>query len=284
MLWLASSLTRADAREEKALLAQLTRKPAAEPLLLRYAELALPCDGRATKAKASELLRRMARANVDWERRIALHAALAEALLAQHAASVSRLGVAILRQDPESAACARQIAALAIRDDALPEATDALVLAGEVLPQDAAIRAELGRLWLARGRLDRALPVFAERFALATGDLGARRDLAYALAADGRPDEALSLLVPAREACEQDATCALTAARIALEGDRFDEALRYLEARLGVEPRDLDALFALGDVHTRARQLDRARTAYARILALKPDSVRAAQALQALAP
>jgi tetratricopeptide (TPR) repeat protein len=290
-LWLVPVVALADApvelrgsqHEEKRLLAALSKKPASEPSLLRYAELAVPCNGRATKAKASELLRRMTRANVDWERRIQLHAALAEALLQQHAASVARLGTAVQRQDAESAACAREIAALAIRADALAEATDALVLAGEVLPQDAAIRAELARLWLARGRIDLALPLLAERFALATGDLAARRELAYALAADGRAEEALSLLAPAREACQRG-PCAVTAARIALEADRLDDAQRYLESRLASEPRDLDALFALGDVCTRARQLERARDVYQRILAIKPDSVRASQALQALAP
>jgi tetratricopeptide (TPR) repeat protein len=252
--------------------------------LLRYAELAVPCDGRATTAKASELLRRVTRSQRDPERRLALHVALAEALRAQHAASVARLASAVQRQDPESAACARQIAALAIHDDQLELATEALVLASEVLPQDASIRAELARLWLTRGRIDRALPLLAERFSLATGELTARRDLAYALAADGRPDEALSLLLPAREACQQDARCALTAARIALEGDHFEQALGYLQARLAHEPGDLDALFALGDLHTRAHQLEQARAAYTQILALRPESVRAAQALQALAP
>ncbi|MET0286054.1 MAG: tetratricopeptide repeat protein [Polyangiales bacterium] len=273
----------ASAQEERRVLAALTRAPSSEALLQRYAELALPCDGRASKAKASELLRRMARANVDWGRRIVLHAALAEALLSRHTQSVAKLALSVQRQDVESADCARQIAALAIRDEQLALATDALVLASEALPQDAAIRGELARLWLARGRTDRALPLLAERFTLTT-ELAARRELAYALAADGRAEEALSLLAPAREACQQDAGCALTAARNALEGERLDEALRYLEARLASEPRDLDALFALGDVHTRGRRLEQAREVYRRILAVRPESVRAQQALQALAP
>jgi tetratricopeptide (TPR) repeat protein len=281
---LSCSATLARAQEERRVLAALAKAPRSEPLLLRYAELAVPCSGGASKAKASELLRRLARAKVEPGRRTLLHAALAQALLSRHAEAVAQLALAVQRQDAESADCARQVAALAIRDDQLAHASDALELASEALPQDAAIRAELARLWLARGRTDRALPLLAERFTLATGELAARRDLAYALAADGRPDEALSLLAPAREACQQDAGCALTAARVALESERLDEALRYLEARLAAEPRDLDALFALADVHTRSHQREQARAAYTRILALRPESVRAQQALQALAP
>lgn len=258
-------------------------QPTTTDALLRYAEDAVPCEGPVSQANARHLLRRVARANLE-QPRLLLHAALAEAVLAQYAASLAQLARAVQRQDAESAACARQIAALAIRAGQLALATDALVLASEVLPQDAAIRGELGRLWLARGRIERALPLFAERFSLATGDLAARRDLAYALAADGRPDEALSLLAPAREACQQDPRCALIAARIALEADHLDDARSFLERRLASEPHDIDALFALGDVHTRARRIAQARATYEQILALRPGSVRAAQALQALTP
>ncbi|HEY6876782.1 MAG TPA: tetratricopeptide repeat protein, partial [Polyangiales bacterium] len=186
-------------------------------------------------------------------------------------------------QDEESARCARQVAALAIRAEALVEATLALELAHEAMPQDEASRADLARLWLARGLVDRALPLLAESFALSTAALPARLDLAYALAADGRADEALALLAPAREACDHDAPCALTAARIALEAGRLDDAARTLRVRLADAPDDLDALFALADVHLRRQEPEQARAAYEQILRTRPNSVRAREALQALA-
>lgn len=274
----------ADARAEKRLLVQLAKAPNSEPLLLRYAELALPCDHLPSTTKARELLRQLSRAKIEPGRRLLLHAALAQAALAEFEASVRMLGDGVERLDRESAACARGVAALAIYADQLEPATSALGLAVEAAPQELSIRSELARLWLARGRADRALPLLAESFSSATGSLTVRSELAYALAADGRAEEALSLLAPAREACQHETACALLAARIALEAERLDDARSYLEALLAEQPAQLDALFALADVHTRAHRLQEARAAYSRILALRPESVRAAQALAALPP
>jgi tetratricopeptide (TPR) repeat protein len=276
-------------------LAALERKPGSLTLLARYASLTLACDGApsgAQKKSASELLRRLARAqalpsdastvpDLESEHRLGLLAGYAEALLGRPREGLARLNVAAERQDPESARCARAVAALAVEQGQLELACDALALAAEVLPQDPSTRAELARVWLARGRSDRALPLLAERFAISTAALPARRDLAYALAADGRAAEALSLLLPAREACEADAPCALAAARIALEADRFDDAERFLSARLARDAQDLDALYALADLHTRARRPAQARAAYQQILQLRPNDVRATQALRA---
>jgi tetratricopeptide (TPR) repeat protein len=275
-------------------LAALDRKPGSLTLLARYATLTLACDGApsgAQRKSASELLRRLTRAqalpsdastvpDLESEHRLGLLASYAEALLGRPREGLARLSSAAARQDPESARCARALAALAVEQGQLELACDALALAAEVLPQDASTRAELARLWLARGRSDRALPLLAERFASSTAALPARRDLAYALAADGRAGEALSLLLPARDACEADAPCALAAARIALEADRFDDAEHFLTARLSRDPQDLDALHALADLHTRARRPAQARAAYQQILQLRPNDVRATQALR----
>ncbi|HEY6878933.1 MAG TPA: hypothetical protein VI299_12975, partial [Polyangiales bacterium] len=192
------------ARAEKRLLSGL-RRTHVPTLLVRYAELAVPCDEHVDAAKAAELLKHV---DDEVDRRVGLHAAVAAAALGQRERGLALLRASLQRQDPESARCARQVAALFVRAEALAEATLALELANEAMPQDEALRADLARLWLARGLVDRALPLLAERFALSTAALPARLDLAYALAADGRADEALALLAPAREACDHDTSCA----------------------------------------------------------------------------
>jgi tetratricopeptide (TPR) repeat protein len=291
-----ADLARGDAiRAERRLLAALARKPSSTRLLLRYAELALPCELEPSEVKAAELVRRLARAatvpsdasavpDMEGERRLALHAAHAHAALGDLGAALDALRAATQRQDPTSASCARSVAARAVASEQLTVASEALQLAREAMPQDPALVSALARVWLARGRVDQALPLLAERFAIAGGELGARRELAYALAADGRPDEALDLLRAARAPCEQDAACALLAARVALEAGRLDEATSYLRARLATDAEDVDALFVLADVSTRAHRLDDARSAYQRVLRLRPDSVRAREGLAAIEP
>jgi tetratricopeptide (TPR) repeat protein len=176
----------------------------------------------------------------------------------------------------------RQIAALAVTRDRLDLAEQALALARQYYLQDVTLSAELGHVLLARGRGEAALRLFAERYAIEPGQLEARRDLAYALASEGRAGEALALLSADRAACERALGCALEAARIALEAGRPEDALAYAARRLESDAGDLDALFVTADAHTRTGQFDDARKSYERVLAVRPDSVRARQALEQL--
>jgi tetratricopeptide (TPR) repeat protein len=267
--------------------------------LLRYAQLVVPlASPRAVTSPAltegaSDLLRWLMRrdalpgdpdAPLDLAREhaLALHAAVAEAVLARYPEALTRVTSTAQLQDALAVLCLRQIAALAVTRETLPVAEQALALARQYLPQDLTLGTELGHVLLARGATEQAIPLFAERYAVSPSLLEARRDLAYALSAAGRAGEALALLTPVADACRVEPGCSLEAARIALEAGRPSEAIAFAEQLLAREPDDLDALFVAADAHTRTEQLDAARAAYERVLRVRPESVRAKQALEQL--
>jgi len=267
--------------------------------LARYAELAVPFDDaahldrRGSPAGAADLLARVARrdalpwdpevaTDVERERALALHAALAEALLERYSESFARVVDAARLQDPQTVLCLRQIAALLVTREQLELAQHALELARQYLPQDQVLLAELAHVLLARGAGEQAITLFAERYAIAPDQLEARRDLAYALTTRGRAGEALALLSAVRATCEANLGCSLEAARIALEAGRPPDALAYAQKRLLAQPNDLDALFVSADAHTRTGNVAAARAAYEQVLRVRPESVRAKQALEQL--
>jgi tetratricopeptide (TPR) repeat protein len=287
------------ARAERRLRSALARNPRDARLLIHYAALAVPLAPEPSKEAAARvegarlLVQYIARREAlpgdpsqlldpERERVLALHVALAEALLVHDDESFAWVRAAGRLQDPLTVQCLRQIATLAVTRDRLDLAEQALTLARQYYLQDLALTAELGHVLLARGRGEAALRLFAERYAIEPSQLEARRDLAYTLASEGRAGEALALLSAARADCERALGCALEAARIALEAGRLEDALAYAARRLEADAGDLDALFITADAHTRAGQLDRARSSYERVLALRPDSVRAQQALEQL--
>jgi len=288
------------ARAERRLLTALLRDPRDARVLARYATLVVPLAAEPARPLvqrvqgARALLARIARRDAlpgdpsvypepEIERAIALHAALAEALLEHDESSFALVRAAGRQQDLATVACLRQIAALAVARDRLELAEQALALARQYYLQDLALSSELGHVLLARGRGEAALRVFGERYAIDPSQLEARRDLAYALASEGRAGEALALLSSDRDACERDLGCALEASRVALEAGRPEDALRYAAKRLAADAGDLDALFVTADAHTRAGQLAEARRSYERALEVRPDSARARAALAELA-
>lgn len=287
------------ARAERRLKSALVRDPREPRLLARYAALLVPLDVERTTPmprrveSARELMTRIARRETlpsdpsvltdpERERVLALHAALAEALLMHDDESFALVRAGGRLQDPLTVVCLRQIAALAVTRDRLDLAERALALARQYYLQDLTLGAELGHVLLARGRGEAALRLFAERYAIEPQSVEARRDLAYALATEGRAGEALALLSADRAACERAPGCAVEAARIALEAGRPDDALAYAARRLEGDTSDLDALFITADAHTRAGRLGEARQSYERVLVVRPDSVRAQQALEQL--
>lgn len=287
------------ARAERRLEGALGRDPRDLRFLARYAALVVPLAAAPTTPTpqrlkgARALMERIARReklpsdpavlyDPELERLVVLHAALAEALLQHDDESFALVRAAGRREDPRTVLCLRQIAGLAVTRDRLDLAEQALAIARQYYLQDVTLGAELGHVLLARGRGEAALRLFAERYAIEPAELDARRDLAYALASEGRAGEALALLSADRDSCERSHGCALEAARIALEAGRLEEALAYAGKRIERDAADLDALFITADAHTRAGRLDDARRGYERVLAVRPDSVRAQQALEQL--
>ncbi|MDB4976298.1 MAG: domain protein putative component of TonB system [Myxococcaceae bacterium] len=273
----------------------LQRFPGELALLAPYAELLLPlrADGAVEPApeQASELLRQIERAHAvsgaqlvtqdpEAERQVGLRAALAEAVLGRFEQAFARLVEVGQLQDPITLRCLRRIAVVALQREQLLVAEQALGLARQYMPQDRQLPTELGRVLLARGKTEVALEVLAERVAIEPSALTARADLAYGLAAQGRAGEGLALLAGVRAECERERSCALAAARIALEAARPQEALTF--AAPLASARDLDALFVTADAQLRAGDPAAARAAYEQILLLRPESVRARQGLEQL--
>lgn len=218
------------------------------------------------------------------QRHLLLYAAWAAALTGHYQDSLAAVREGGRLQDDATVACLRAIALVASRRDALDVAEAALAMARQYLPQDARVMGELGAVLLARGRADAAVAPLAERLAIAPSDLGARRDLSYALAAAGRPEEGLRLLLAVRDRCERERPCTLEAARIALEAGQSGAAVTLALVRLAAAPDDLDALYLGADGHTQRGEFDAARALLERVLKLRPESARAKQALAQLPP
>ncbi|MDB4990098.1 MAG: hypothetical protein JWN04_5276 [Myxococcaceae bacterium] len=270
---------------------------AGEPALLgAYAALLLPLtDERPSpdspQRAATELLRQIERArsvpgnelatrDPERERVIRLHAALAEGVLGHFERAFEELIEAGRLQDVSTLLCLRQLAVLAVRGEQLLVAEQALGMARQYMPQDPLLPGELGRVMLARGKVGAAVGLLSERLVNAGTDLGARADLAYAIAAQGRAGEALALLNRTREECQRARACALLAARIALEAERPQDAVTF--ASPWAVEHDLDALFLLADAELRRGDPAAARVAYEQVLVLRPESVRAKQGLEQL--
>lgn len=177
----------------------------------------------------------------------------------------------------------RRLAALAVHRGDLAAAERALVLARQVMPQDPEISAELGALRLARGRAHAALAPLREVLKRDQANLGARRDLAGALLASGRPAEALELLMAAGEACSQHTACLLDTARVALEGQRLEVAAEAALLALQQGPQgDPEPALLLAESRARQGRKDDAERAYREALRRRPNHPRARQGLSAL--
>ena len=286
------------AAAERRLRNAVARFPGEAILLARYAALLLPLAPSAQPQTPSaavraaiELLAQVERArtvpgtqiatrDAESERLIGLHVAYAEALLGQLEQALSQVIEVGQLQDASTVLVLRQIAAAAVRSDQLSVAEQALALARQYVPQDLPLSSDLGHVLLAEGRDELALAVLAERFAVTPDVLSVRGDLAYALSTLGRSGEGLSLLNDERTACMRERACALLAGRIALESGRPDQALAFVAPWTATS--DLEALFLAADAQERAGQRATARATYEQLLRLRPDSVRAKQALEQL--
>jgi hypothetical protein len=291
-----AELARGKPEEAERRLARALLHGLSEPQVwLRYAELNAPCLPTHAPAVSSRTIRLAERvwsqfAQMQTEldpaddalRRVRLHWSVVLANARHWEASLERASAAGRRQDPVSVACLRQIAVLAVRTDELAHAEAALTLARAYMPQELTLAGELGLVLLARGDAATALGPLSERFAAAPRDLGARRDLSYALAAAGRAPEGHELLAREAVVCAEDAGCLLELARLALEAKAGAAALEHAAALVHKAPQNLDAWFVLAEAQTVASDLHAARQSYEHILELSPQQPRARAALEAL--
>jgi len=182
--------------------------------------------------------------------------------------------------DAETAHWLQSVAALAVEHEDLVAAEEAVRAARRFLPNDPVLMSDLAALLLAQGLTESSLPLWEARFGLDPQNLEARRDLASAWLLAGRARQAHTLLEEVREACDAAPNCALESARAALEMGEPKLAIARLAADFSGDA--MEALFMLGDAHTRLGAMPRARKAYEQILRQKPGNLRALENLRAL--
>jgi tetratricopeptide (TPR) repeat protein len=273
-------------------LSRTLRKTHSDVLLARYAELALPyalpageAQEKARLAAASLFLTALAQRPADappLPATLALAAAWAEALRGDFAASQALIARYARADDAHTLPCLRAISARALRAEQPAVAREVLTLARSFAPTDPDLESELGLVALAEGDTETALTALAERFARDPGSLLARRDLAYALSAAGRPAEGFALLGIAAASCGRDPTCLLERGRWAFEAGMLMEALAAAHVLLEREPEHLDGLFLAADTLLEQGELDQARLLYQSILRIAPNNLRAKSALLGL--
>jgi tetratricopeptide (TPR) repeat protein len=264
-----------------------------DALITRYGELALPCALPAAQAEeqaqqtsaellAAALARRPETAD-PLPSQLALSAAWGAALRDQFSESEALFARYARADQPRTVSCLRAVAALALRRGRPEVARSVLSLARGFAPSDPQLTSELGMVALAEGDSESALTALAERFAQDPGSLLARRDLAYALSAAGRPAEGFALLGVVAGACGAAPSCLLERARWAFEAGMISEALAAARLLLEREPQHLDGLFLAADALLAQGELDQARLVYQSILRIAPDNLRAKNALSGLA-
>ena len=265
---------------------------------LQYLRLTLPLDDATPySARVLELLTKRAREVLSQLSRVtlapdhdenarlaALHVAWAAALVGRYDESLAAVRTAGRLQDAPTLSSLRLVASAAARRERLDVAEQALRMGRELVPQDVTAMAELARVLLARGRAHEAVSILTERLTVTPDDLEARRDLAYARTAAGRAREGLSVLTHVRAACELSPDCSLEAARIALEAGLPDDAAGFAARQLERAPDDLEALYVRADAQAERGLFAEARETWRRVLSLRPDNLRARQALAQLPP
>ena len=278
-------------------------KASAPELWLRYARLSVPCEGERLLSLPARDLRRvqgvwaafpeqLARdaasaadnGEGDDYRRVFVHRGVLVALGGEGARALELVRPWVRREDAESVTCLRQLSAQAVAHDDLPTAEGALRLARGVLPQDHALPRELGLVLLARGDARGAVLQLEEAFDVDPQGFEVRRDLAYALAGAGRPQDGYTLLKAEGDRCRETARCTLELARLALEASSAPAAATYVEGLLKQEPKNLEAWLLLGEIHVRSGDAAAAKRAYGEVLRLSPQNPRAREALQTLSP
>jgi Flp pilus assembly protein TadD len=143
----------------------------------------------------------------------------------------------------------------------------------------------LGAVYGNTGRVKDAEVQFKEALRLRP-DLGERihiyPNLARALVAQGKVDEALPIFQEARAIKPQDAALANEAGFAYLGANRFEEAITAWRDAVRLDPKLEQAWFALGMTLAAGGRVTDARQAFAEVLRLNPSRQDAAAALERL--
>lgn len=140
------------------------------------------------------------------------------------------------------------------------------------------VQAELGRMLMERRAFTEAEAEYRKLVQAARGDnrtlVPALRDLAKALLASAKPDEAIEVLSEAERHASRESGLRLELLQLLVDAHRAAERLPELVTRLEKQgARDVDQLTLLGGLYEETGRMDRARQTYEAALRQKPDSV-----------
>jgi tetratricopeptide (TPR) repeat protein len=136
----------------------------------------------------------------------------------------------------------------------------------------------LGRALLMQNRADEAIPAL-ERASRRSNDPAIETELAKALAAVGRRDEALDQLRRTTERQPPFPPAFLEYGGQLAKIGRFDEAISVLERGLASAPHMVDLRMELGYVHLKRNDRGRARAIFSQVLEASPERYDALTAL-----
>ncbi|MEZ5331549.1 MAG: tetratricopeptide repeat protein [Thermoanaerobaculia bacterium] len=144
----------------------------------------------------------------------------------------------------------------------------------QVLPRSEAERAELARDFYHKER-SLLIAGYRETLDRLPGDVATRIDLSTALRADGRTEEAETVLREALALAPDDATAHNNLGVLLVDGGRSEEGGRHFERAWELDPTFHEAAFNLGALRLRTGDLGSAERLYREGLKLDPRNARA---------
>jgi tetratricopeptide (TPR) repeat protein len=284
-------------RAVRTLRASLRRTPGEIRLVRRVADLTIPpAVSDALRSPSADVLADAAALVSAIEALVASDAQLdaesrawcertrrwARALAGEHGGAIDESARAAGLQDTASAAELVRLAALAIVRDDLASAERALEAAHRALPQDVAITADLATVHVARGRPDRAVPLYESALGRSPGDVDLVLDLAGARIASADVDGAIALLTRLASRAE-DVRADLALAQAYLTSGRASSAIEPARRALARSADDdARAALTLGDALSATGSDAEAIAAYEEALRRAPRSARARAGIEAV--
>ncbi|KXV50942.1 tetratricopeptide repeat protein [Acetobacter tropicalis] len=133
--------------------------------------------------------------------------------------------------------------------------------------------ARIGQTALQTGDMATAVTFYGRAVALRPDRIDLQLGYAQALTANGRPNEALGLLMPLATKNPDNTQLSLVTSRLLIEAGRPREALNRLQAAFRQNPSDTRVLVALGVALDTLGNQQAAQGYYQKALALNPDDV-----------
>lgn len=156
-----------------------------------------------------------------------------------------------LVRDPSYKTATLNLQQLYMKQNSLQEALEELNKQVTYHPSDMQIRLQIGDILTKQERYKEAEKVYNHVIERQTDNLEAYRALAALYAIEKRPDLVRSCVIEIFKLDPNDKTILLTLSETYLEGERYDEALKYIEDYLESFPADKKAL------HIKARILQK---------------------------